>query len=158
MRNLRGWTSKIITFDTFGEVSQRIVWTLICSGICGLMSVSLLPKARHFKQKNWRRRHSRHRADFPLKATSLREDGYADIRGRCSDIGTGGMGAVLTAEIPSGEVVSLEFSLPVCSQAFAVRAIVRYRRGFMHGMEFIGLSPEQQSDIHGFCASLEVVD
>ncbi len=124
------------------------------------MSAPLIEKVRQLKQKQktWRRRFSRHRADFPLKATSLREDGYAEIRGRCGDIGRGGMGTVLTAEVPAGEVVSVEFSLPSSAQSFAVRAIVRYRRGFMHGLEFLGLTPEQESDIAAFCANLETVD
>jgi len=121
------------------------------------MSVPLLEKVRRLKQKQktWRRRFSRHRADFPLKATSLREDGYTEIRGRCGDIGKGGMGTVLTAEVDAGEVVSLEFSLPASSQSFAVRAIVRYRRGFVHGLEFLGLSSEQESEINAFCTNLE---
>jgi c-di-GMP-binding flagellar brake protein YcgR len=124
------------------------------------MSVSLPERVRQLKlkQKTWRRRHSRHRADFPLKATSLREDGYAEIPGRCSDIGVGGMGTVLTAEVPAGEVVSLQFTLPVASECFAIRAIVRYRRGFVHGLEFLGLSGEHQSAINAFCANLEVLD
>src|SRR6266550_2351739 len=124
------------------------------------MSLPLVEKVRRLKQKQktWRRRFSRHRADFPLKATSLREDGYAEIHGRCGDIGKGGMGTVLTAEVAAGEVVSLEFSLPASSQSFAVRAIVRYRRGFVHGLEFLGLSPQQESEIGAFCANLEQLD
>jgi hypothetical protein len=68
------------------------------------------------------------------------------------------MGTVLTAEVEAGEVVSLEFALPDSSEAFAVRAIVRYRRGFMHGLEFLGLSSTQESAITSFCANLEEVD
>ena len=94
------------------------------------MSVPLAEKVRRLKQKQktWRRRFSRHRADFPLKATSLGEDGYAEIRGRCGDIGKGGMGTVLTGEVAPGEVVSLEFSLPASPHSFAVRAIDQQRR------------------------------
>jgi c-di-GMP-binding flagellar brake protein YcgR len=122
------------------------------------MSKSLMEKGRHPKQKTWRRRYSRHRADFPLKATSLSEDGYNEIRGRCGDIGRGGMGTVLTAEVQAGEVVSLEFALPNSTEAFSIRAIVRYRRGFMHGLEFLGLSSAQETAISSFCANLEEVD
>jgi len=120
------------------------------------MSKSLIEKG--VNKKTWRRRYSRHRADFLLKATSLNEHGYNEIRGRCADIGRGGMGTVLTTEIQSGEVVSLEFVLPNVSEAFSVRAIVRYRRGFMHGLEFLGLSSTQESAISAFCTNLEVVD
>ena len=113
-----------------------------------------LEKVLQLKQRSWRRRHDRHRADFPLKASVLREEGYIEIQGRCADIGHGGMGTVLTAEVEKGEVLSLEFQLPSSPESFLVRAIVRYRRGFVHGLEFLGLSAEQQATIDAFCDGL----
>jgi hypothetical protein len=110
-----------------------------------------LEKALRNKQKSWRRRHERYRADFPLKTTVLKEDGYVEIQGRCGDIGHGGMGTVLTAEVPQGEVVSLEFRLPTYREPMVVRSIVRYRKGFVHGLEFLGLSTEQQAAIDAYC-------
>jgi len=113
-----------------------------------------LEKVLQLKQRGWRRRHDRYRADFPLKASVLREEGYIEIQGRCADIGHGGMGTVLTAEVEKGEVLSLEFHLPFSTESFLVRAIVRYRRGFVHGLEFLGLSEEQQATIDAFCDGL----
>ena len=122
------------------------------------MSAPLLEKILRLKQKGWRRRHSRHRADFALRASALRDDGYLQIQGRCSDIGHGGMGTVLTEEALEGEVLALEFELPNTADRLAIRAIVRYRKGFMHGLEFLGLSPEQQSAIDRYCVDLETLD
>jgi hypothetical protein len=122
------------------------------------MSSPSLDKAQRLKQKGWRRRYPRHRADLPVKLTALREKGYAEISGRCSDIGRGGMGAVLTSEIPAGEVVSLEFRVPSSSTLLSVRAIVRYQRGFTHGMEFLTPSPQMQGIIDSFCEGLETVE
>jgi hypothetical protein len=51
-------------------------------------------------------------------------------------------------------VVSLEFRLSEESSPLAVRSIVRYRRGFLHGLEFLGLTDEQQTQIRDFCAEL----
>jgi PilZ domain-containing protein len=110
-----------------------------------------LDKALRIKQKSWRRRHERYRADFPLKATILNEDGYLEIQGRCGDIGHGGMGTVLTAEVAQGEVVSLEFRLPTYRDPMVVRSIVRYHKGFVHGLEFLGLSSEHQAAIDAYC-------
>jgi c-di-GMP-binding flagellar brake protein YcgR len=121
------------------------------------MSALFLDKVLRLKQKGWKRRYPRHRADFPLKASALREDGYLEIQGRCSDIGHGGMGTILTEEVAQGEVLSLEFELPSTLEQLAVRAIVRYRTGFVHGLEFLGLSAEQQTAIDGFCIDLETV-
>jgi hypothetical protein len=51
------------------------------------MSSASLKKILRLKQRGWRRRHQRYRADFPLKATVLRDKGYLEIQGRCGDIG-----------------------------------------------------------------------
>ena len=119
------------------------------------MSSPLPEKALRLRQKGWRRRHPRHRTDLPLKATALREDGYAEIQGRCSDISQGGMGTILNGELPPGEVVSLEVRLPASEETLVVRAIVRFQSGFVHGFEFLGPSTEQQSTINHLCAGLE---
>ena len=121
------------------------------------MTTSYLERALQIKQRTWQRRHARYRADLPVKAKVLRAEGYVEILGRCSDVGQGGMGIVLTAEVPSGEVLSLEFQLPNRSEASLVRAIVRYRKGFIHGVEFLGLSPEQQATIDAFCEGLAAI-
>lgn len=120
------------------------------------MSASSVDKVLRAKQKGWRRRYPRYRANFPLTASAFREDGYQVLQGRCSDIGRGGMGVVLTPPAHASEVVSLEFPLPNHPMPLALRAIVRYRKGFSHGVEFLGITSEQQSIIEEFCATLEM--
>jgi len=122
------------------------------------MSSSFIEKDLRAKQRSWRRRHERYRANFPVKASVLREDGYKEIQGRCGDIGHGGMGTVLSAEVAKGEVISLQFSLGDQSETLVVRAIVRYHRGFVHGLEFLGITSEQQSTIDVFCSGLAPIE
>lgn len=118
------------------------------------MSFSHLQKPPTRPLRGWQRRHQRHRADFPVKASVLRESGYLQLSGRCGDLGHGGLGAVLTAEVAKDEVLSLEFSLPGVPTPLVVRAIVRYSKGMLHGFEFLGLSQEQQAAIDNYCATL----
>jgi hypothetical protein len=118
------------------------------------MKSSPQEKVQSSRQRGWHRRFQRHRSDFPVRAVLLREDGYTEILGRCGDIGHGGLGAVLTEEIQKDEVLSLELSLPECDKPIVVRAIVRFRKGFLHGFEFLGLAAEQQSAVDAFCAAL----
>jgi hypothetical protein len=118
------------------------------------MSSSYLHKPDFRKQRGWQRRHQRHRADFPVQASLLKENGYLQLSGRCGDLGHGGMGAVLTAEVAKDEVVSLEFGLPGSPAPLVVRAIVRFSKGLLHGFEFLGLSGEQQAAIDEYCATL----
>ena len=118
------------------------------------MTTSSIDKALQAKQRGWKRRYERYRTDFPVKATVLRDSGYLDLAGRCGDIGHGGMGAVFNAECVKGEVISLEFRLPDASEALIVRSIVRYCKGFLHGLEFLGLTDEQRREIEAFCGQL----
>ena len=118
------------------------------------MSLSSPSKPTTRKVRGWQRRYQRHRADFPVKVSLLREAGYQEVSGRCGDLAHGGMGTVLTEEIPKDEVLSLEFLLPTFPAPLVIRSIVRYRRGFMHGLEFLGLTGDQQSAIDSYCAAL----
>ena len=118
------------------------------------VSTSSLEKALQAKQRSWKRRYERYRTDFPVNATVLRESGYQELAGRCGDIGHGGIGAVFNAQCVKGEVISLEFRLPNADAVLNVRSIVRYRRGFLHGLEFLGLTDEQRQEIEAFCSQL----
>ena len=64
------------------------------------------------------------------------------------------MGAVLTAEVPKDEVLSLEFRLPGLPTPLVVRGIVRFSKGLLHGFEFLGLSDKQQATIDEYCTTL----
>lgn len=106
--------------------------------------------------RDWKRRFSRYRVDFPIKITVLREAGYEEIRGRCGDIGEGGMGAVLGAEVPKGEVVAFELPGPK-EEVLKGRCITRYRKGLLHGFEFLGLTKEQQSLVESICVGRAIL-
>ena len=109
------------------------------------------------KQGAQRRRFTRHRTDLPLTVAVLRPEGYVRLQGRCHEIAEGGLGGVISTALVSGEVVSLEFSIPDVPQPLALRAVVRHRAGFVHGFEFIGLSPEQRECILTFARLLPLV-
>jgi PilZ domain len=100
--------------------------------------------------RDWQRRFARYRIDLPIKVTVLREGGYEEVRGRCGDIGEGGIGAVLSTEVPKGEVVAVEVEGPG-GEHLAGRCIIRYRRGLLHGFEFLGLTLEQKSLVGSLC-------
>jgi hypothetical protein len=100
--------------------------------------------------RDWKRRFARYRIDLAIKVTVLREGGYEEIRGRCGDIGEGGLGAVLGAEVPKGEVVAFEVQGPT-GEFLAGRCITRYRKGLLHGFEFLSLTLEQRSLVGSMC-------
>ena len=104
-----------------------------------------------------RRRFTRHRTDLPLTVTVLRQDGYVRLQGRCHEIAEAGLGGVISTALVSGEVVSLEFSIPDVPEPLVLRAVVRHRAGFVHGFEFIRPSPEQRDYILTFSRPLPLV-
>lgn len=107
--------------------------------------------------REWKRRYPRYRIDLPLKATVLGPQGYYEVHGRSGDLGEGGLGAIFVSEIPQGEVIALEMQLPSAGQ-LRVRGIVRYRKGLLHGMEFLALTEEQRQTVLQVCASATVID
>ena len=63
------------------------------------------------------------------------------VRGRTVDISESGIAAILTVEVPVGEVVRLEFTLS--DDPVVVHALVRQRNAFRYGFQFVDSGPAQ---------------
>lgn len=63
------------------------------------------------------------------------------VRGHTVDISKSGISALLGIEVPVGEVVRLEFTLPFGD--VEVLAMVRQRRAFRYGFQFVEASSAQ---------------
>lgn len=93
---------------------------------------------------DWRRHRRFNRYKLDIRVTITRErDGKEVLHGRCRHLGEGGLGAVLAGELPVGDIVHLEFTLPDHKEPMRMRAAVRHRHGFHHGFEFLTLSLAQ---------------
>lgn len=101
-----------------------------------------------------KRRFPRYHSDVRVVATMVRNHEEVVVDGRCSLLSEGGMGGIIASELVLGDVVSLEFCLPVAEDPIQVRAVVRYRNGLYYGLEFVALSPEQRQAIRKFCKPL----
>ena len=100
------------------------------------------------------RRFSRHRFDARIKASVSRQGLSTTCWGLTSEIGQDGMGATLSGEFEVGEVVSLEFPIPVRPHVMELRAAVRYRKGLRCGFEFLILTDQQKVTLSELCAML----
>jgi len=100
------------------------------------------------------RRFVRYSADIRVSIQVFRASGTVSLWGRSTEIGEDGIGATLTEEIEPGEVVSMEFSLPVTGYPMKMRALVRYRTGLRHGFEFLALNAQQHEMLHRVCEIL----
>ncbi len=85
-------------------------------------------------------------------------NGYQKLEGHCRDLSEAGIGILLATELNVGEVTALSFSLPESALRWEVRAVVRYRRGYHYGFEFLSLTGEQQAALNGYFNGLEAID
>jgi hypothetical protein len=100
------------------------------------------------------RRFPRYALDIRITVHVFRAGASASFWGRSSELGEDGVGGTLTGELETGEVVSMEFSLPQAASPLKIRALVRYRKGLHHGFEFLALSTEQRAAIRRVCEML----
>jgi TonB family protein len=99
-----------------------------------------------------RRRGPRYRVQAPLDVTVLRSGIPDTLPGRSVNLGERGVSAVLAGELRLGEAVGVEIRLPLMASPLRVRAVVRNHDKLRLGLEFVGLSPEQQAGIRNWAS------
>jgi PilZ domain len=84
--------------------------------------------------------------------------GYKRLDAHCKDLSEAGIGLLIAAEMNLAEVVSLEFCLPDSTQSWEVRAVLRHRRGYHYGFEFLSPAAELHQLIKHYVRNLDRVD
>lgn len=105
-----------------------------------------------------RRRFPRYRAEFAVVVTLFSPTDRQRLDAYSRDISQAGIGMLIAAELALGEVVSLNFSLPKSSDSWEIRAVLRHRRGYHYGFEFLSASDEQKAALAGYLRGLEPAD
>jgi PilZ domain len=100
------------------------------------------------------RRYSRYRFDVRIELSVFRDGQTVTYWGRTSELGQDGIGATLSGELQGGEVVSLEFPIPIPPHLMKVRAVVRYSQGLRCGFEFLVVTDEQRVMLRQVCVVL----
>jgi hypothetical protein len=106
------------------------------------------------KKNGYARRYPRFALDCRLHVRMFHSGEFLNCWGRSTEIGQDGIGATLTGELDSGEIVSLEIPLPLSPYPLKVRAIVRYRQGLRYGFEFLTLTETQREMLRRVCEML----
>lgn len=109
------------------------------------------PQRRH-------RRYPRYRSEFPVTVTLLSGGQHHRLNAHCMDLAQAGIGVLIAAELSLGEVATLAFSIPGRSENWGVQAVLRHRRGYHYGFEFLSLSEQQGKILLGFLPGLERAD
>lgn len=92
------------------------------------------------------RKQSRRAFDVRLAVESPSAQG---VSGRSRDLSDGGFGATFTRPLRLGDVLKVSFLLGV--ENITVEAVVRYVRGFRHGLEFRRLARAEKLLLWKFC-------
>jgi hypothetical protein len=93
----------------------------------------------------------RRRLAVPLSVTVLRSGVPDAVPGRSVDVGAGGVGLVLAAELEPGELVGIEFRLPDSASVLA-KARVCYHERLRSGLQFLGIPAEQKAAIEAWAS------
>ena len=94
-----------------------------------------------------RHRVPRYPVAVPVDVTVLRSGIPDSIPGRSLNISEGGVAVALAGELRPGDPVAVEFRLPHVALALHAKAVVRHQARLRCGLEFLGLSLEQQAMI-----------
>jgi hypothetical protein len=106
------------------------------------------------KTASYTRRYPRYSMDVRIHVNVFRHGEISYFWGRSTELGLDGIGATLTGNLEPGEVVSMEFPLPLSPYPLKLRAIVRYRIGLHYGFEFLTPTAEQRSSLERVCQLL----
>jgi hypothetical protein len=69
------------------------------------------------------------------------------VRGRCMNVSEAGFGAVFAGEVEVSEMGMAKLTLSGLDKPLSIRAEVRNRHGFTHGLRFLDITPEQRRTI-----------
>ena len=100
------------------------------------------------------RRYPRFAIDARMQVRMFQSGEFQTCWGHSTELGQDGIGATLTGELQTGEIVSLEIPLPLSAYPLKVRAVVRYRDGLRYGFEFLTLNPTQRDMLRRVCEVL----
>ncbi len=106
------------------------------------------------KPRHGQRRFARSGFDVRIQVAVFRDGVTTTCWGRTNELSLDGIGATLSGELRVGEVVSLEFPIPLPPHVIKVRAIVRYSDGLRYGLQFLIVTDEQRLLLREVCVVL----
>lgn len=100
------------------------------------------------------RRFPRYRFDARLEVSVFRDGVTITLWGRTHELAQDGLGATLSGQVHTGEVLSIEFPIPAAPHSMKVRGVVRYSDGLRCGVEFLVVTDEQRLTLRQVCVLL----
>lgn len=94
------------------------------------------------------RRWQRYRLNLPIRIIVVRDESTRISEGRANDISEGGMLVFAGIELRNDDRVYVEFTPPYSSTPLRAPGVIRHRRGYYYGVQFLADTPEdlEQTD------------
>jgi len=96
------------------------------------------------------RRWQRYRLNLPIRLIFSKDGTTKIMAGRGNDMSEGGVLVFAGLELQAGDEVSIEFTPPFASGPVRARGVVRHRRGYNYGVEFVLDTKEDQEQTEKF--------
>ena len=100
------------------------------------------------------RRHSRVPFSVPVAIHQLKAGIAKTVNGLSLDLSVGGFGVLVKGDLKTGDTVELEF--PLMERQLRLIAIVRYSSVDRSGLEFLGLTQEERTQISAHTVRTEL--
>ncbi len=112
-----------------------------CMAHSGVEIANPAPKFREMRR--WPRLQIR----VPVTVIAHKPNKTVYIDGRGTDINEGGIAVFAGSELGIGEEVEISFTPPYHGEPLMARTIIRNRRGYTYGMEFVTETKEDQEKV-----------
>ena len=134
----------------FGRPINTQVWPARLAGESRELKEPYQPEAAPVRETFDARRYPRFKVEVDIQIHS-RTCGM--LKGHTVDLSESGISALLRMEVPLGEVVTLDFTLPF--GRVTIHAVVRQRSAFRYGFQFVALDAGMEI-IRSTCRQLAV--
>jgi hypothetical protein len=103
------------------------------------------------------RRWPRYRLDVPLRVIVHGPGKTTVIVGRGNELNEGGMALTAGVELKLGDQAEIEFTPPYMGSPIRVRGVVRNRKGYRYGMEFLAENDVEHEQVQRWQTMLGVL-
>jgi hypothetical protein len=103
------------------------------------------------------RRWPRYHLDIPIRVIVHGPGKTRVIVGRGNELNDGGMSLTAGVELKPGDQAEIEFNPPYAGVPIRIRGVVRNRKGYRYGMEFVAESDHEEEQVLGWRTMLGVL-
>lgn len=93
------------------------------------------------------RRWPRYKLEVPVRLLARKGDKVAIVQARGNELNEGGMAVFAGIELSHDEEVAVEFTPPYSGQPIRVRCLVRNRKGYSYGLEFLSVTIDDHQNV-----------